>query len=146
VAKKRVIPDIDDIATSRAIGSIVQWLTELTNEQAEQTADELITLDPKPNISLDGSGGLKFKVELDQNVAVADLTGVSPGDLVSLSLVQDATGSRTASWASSWKFDGGSKPLSTAAGSIDFVSGRVESTDVNGNATIVIARLTKAHS
>lgn len=71
-------------------------------------------------VSLDFSTGNNFTTILNGNVSIANPTTPQPGQSGIIYIRQDATGSRTMSFNSSWDFAGGTAPtLSTAANAID---------------------------
>jgi hypothetical protein len=70
-----------------------------------------------------------FRFTATSNFTMAMPTNLTPGQSGLIIIAQDGTGSRVVTWASGWVASGGSKPvLSTAAGSIDYVSYFVETT------------------
>lgn len=71
-------------------------------------------------VSLDFSTGNNFTTILNGNVSIANPSNLQPGQSGIIYVVQDGTGSRTMSFNSDWKFEGGSAPtLSTAAAAVD---------------------------
>lgn len=59
-------------------------------------------------------------VVLGGNRAVADPVNMTPGLTYKLTVIQDASGSRTLTWGGSYKFPGGTPPtLSTAGNAVD---------------------------
>tara|TARA_R110001606_G_scaffold389279_1_gene555286 strand:+ start:60 stop:974 length:915 start_codon:yes stop_codon:yes gene_type:complete len=71
-------------------------------------------------VSLDFSTGNNFTTILNGNVSIANPTTPQPGQSGIIYIRQDATGSRTMSFNSSWDFAGGTAPtLSTAANAVD---------------------------
>ena len=93
------------------------------------------------NISVDLNAGQNFTVTLAGNRTLSNPTNCVAGQVGSIFVVQDGTGSRTLAYGTSWDFAGGEAPvLSTDADSIDRIDYIVHtSTDVH-------AVLTKAYS
>lgn len=122
------------LATS-AIGSTVQAYnanTAVTNAAQSFTAAQrggYVTLTDAATVAIDLSLGNHFQVTLGGNRVIGAPTNVVAGQSGVIRLVQDSTGSRTASWNSAFKFPGGTAPtLTTAANSVDLVAYHVEST------------------
>ena len=93
------------------------------------------------NISVDLNAGQNFTVTLAGNRTLDNPTNCVAGQVGSIFVVQDGTGSRTLAYGTSWDFPGGTAPvLSTDAAAIDRIDYIVHtSTDVH-------AVLTKAYS
>ena len=93
------------------------------------------------NISVDLNAGQNFTVTLAGNRTLDNPTNCVAGQVGSIFVVQDGTGSRTLAYGTSWDFAGGEAPvLSTDAAAIDRIDYIVHtSTDVH-------AVLTKAYS
>lgn len=71
-------------------------------------------------VSLDFATGNNFTTILNGNVSIANPSNVQPGQSGIIYIVQDGTGSRTMSFNSNWKFEGGNAPtLSTGASDVD---------------------------
>lgn len=69
------------------------------------------------------SGGNIFTVTLTGNATLANPTNLVAGQCGQIFITQDATGSRTLSYGSDWKFPGGTAPtLTTTAGATDVLS------------------------
>ena len=153
MAKQRAIPRVSDEQTDRAIKAVNEFVSELANEvqdlpatpYAEAQVVPLRELRPADNVAIDGRATNNLRLVLTQNVTIANPTGVLPGQIINISLIQDGTGSRTASWGSAWQMPGGAKTLSTAADAKDLYSGRVETVS-NGTATLILGSLALAHS
>lgn len=87
-----------------------------------------VTLTDAATVAIDLSLGNHFQVTLGGNRVIGAPTNVVAGQSGVIRLVQDSTGSRTASWNSVFKFPGGTAPtLTTAANSVDLVAYHVES-------------------
>lgn len=81
------------------------------------------TLTDAASITWDLDVAQSAKVTLAGNRALANPTNIQNGGAYSLVIAQDATGSRTLSYGSSYKFPGGVAPvLSTGANDIDVLS------------------------
>ena len=93
------------------------------------------------NISVDLNAGQNFTVTLAGNRTLSNPTNCVAGQVGSIFVVQDGTGSRTLAYGTSWDFPAGEAPtLSTDAAAIDRIDYIVHtSTDVH-------AVLTKAYS
>jgi hypothetical protein len=66
-----------------------------------------------------------FTVTLTGNTTLSNPTNLADGQILNWYIVQDGTGSRTMAYGSSFKWAGGSVPaLSTAAGSVDMITGQ----------------------
>ena len=93
------------------------------------------------NIAVDLNTGQNFTVTLAGNRTLDNPTNCVAGQVGSIFVVQDGTGSRTLAYGTSWDFAGGEAPvLSTDAAAIDRIDYIVHtSTDVH-------AMLTKAYS
>ena len=93
------------------------------------------------NISVDFNAGQNFTVTLAGNRTLDNPTNCVAGQVGSIFIVQDATGSQTLAYGTSWDFAGGEAPtLSTGGNAIDRLDYIVHtSTDVQ-------ALLTKAYS
>ena len=79
-----------------------------------------------------------YSLTLDQNLTIANPSDLTAGQSGSIFLVQDGTGSRTASWGSYWDFAGGTAPtLTTTASAVDRVDYVVRSsTSIHAVATL----------
>ena len=73
-------------------------------------------------ISVPSSITDSFRVTLGGNRTLANPSNPYDGQLYNFRIAQDATGSRTLTFGSKYKFAGGAPTLSTAASAVDFVS------------------------
>ena len=81
---------------------------------------EITSLTDATSITIDLADSNNFAVTLEGNRTLETPSNVVAGQCGSMFIVQDGTGSRTLSFASTYKFIGGTAPtLSTAAGAID---------------------------
>lgn len=100
-----------------------KFLTSLAakNAQAFQTLTDASTVAWNANL------GFNAKVTLGGNRTIGTPTNLQEGETIALKLVQDGTGSRTATFSSAWDFGAlGAPTLSTGAGKIDMVFGIVD--------------------
>jgi len=98
------------------------------------------TLTDGATITPDFAQGTNFTVTLAGNRTIANPSNLSTavGQSGSIFLVQDGTGSRTASWGSYWDFAGGTAPtLTTTASAVDRIDYVVRSsTSIHAVATL----------
>ena len=102
---------------------------------------DIVSLTDAANIAVDFNTGQNFALTLTDNRTLDNPTNCVPGQVGSIFIVQDGTGSRTLAYGSSWDFAGGTAPvLSTDAAAVDRLDYIVQtSTDVQ-------ALVTKAYS
>lgn len=87
-------------------------------------------------ITADFAVANNFSVTLGGNRVLANPTNLTAGQSGQITITQDATGSRTLSYGSNWKFPGGTAPtLTTTANAVDVLAYYVES------ATRITARI-----
>ena len=88
-----------------------------------------ITLTDGASIAWDASTGQVAKVTLGGNRTFAAPTNLVTGSFYSILVVQDGTGSRTATWNSVFAFTGGTAPtLTTTASAVDQIAFRYDGT------------------
>ena len=87
---------------------------------------------------LDLDRNANFKLTLSGNITLVNPANLTAGTTGSIFIVQDGTGSRTASFGTSWDFIGGTAPtLTTAASSVDRIDYIVlDSTNIHAVATL----------
>ena len=87
---------------------------------------------------LDLNRNANFKLTLSGNITLVNPANLTAGTTGSIFVVQDGTGSRTASFGTSWDFIGGTAPtLTTAASSVDRIDYIVlDSTNIHAVATL----------
>lgn len=90
------------------------------------SANAPVALVDGATITPDFAAGRNFTVTLGGNRALANPSNQVAGQSGVIIIKQDATGSRTLSWGSAFKFAGGAPTLSTAANSVDSVTYYVE--------------------
>jgi hypothetical protein len=84
------------------------------------------------SIATDGSSGGVFTVTLGGNRTLANPTNLATGGTYVWVIRQDATGSRTLSYGSLFKFPGGTAPtLTTTASAVDVLSAVYDGTQLN---------------
>jgi hypothetical protein len=90
-----------------------------------------ITLTDGATINWDTATGQVATVTLSGNRTFAAPTNLVNGGFYALEIVQDGTGSRTASWNAVFKFTGGTAPtLSTSASAKDYITFRSDGTNL----------------
>ena len=81
---------------------------------------EINALTDGANIAVDFDAGQNFAVTLAGNRTLDNPTNVDAGQVGSIFIVQDGTGSRTLSYGTSWEFPAGTAPtLSTSINAVD---------------------------
>ena len=87
---------------------------------------------------LDLNRNANFKLTLSGNITLVNPANLTAGTTGSIFIVQDGTGSRTASFGTSWDFIGGTAPtLTTAASAVDRIDYIVlDSTNIHAVATL----------
>jgi hypothetical protein len=91
----------------------------------------VLTLTDGATINWDVNSGATATVTLGGNRTVAAPTNLVAGAFYALEIIQDATGSRTLTWNSVFKFANGVAPvLSTAASARDYVVFRSNGTNL----------------
>jgi hypothetical protein len=100
---------------------------KLVDAAGVYTASAVVTLTDGGTITPDFNAGRNFVVTLAGNRILANPTNQAAGQSGLVIVKQDATGSRTLSYGSAWKFSGGAPTLSTTANSVDVISYYVES-------------------
>jgi hypothetical protein len=125
---------VDNLLSSSAVGTSVQAYdadtakTDVAQSFTAAQRGSYVTLTDAATVAIDLSLGNHFQVTLGGNRTIGAPTNVVAGQSGVIRLVQDGTGSRTASWNSVFKFPGGTAPtLTTAANSVDLVAYHVES-------------------
>jgi hypothetical protein len=118
--------------------------TTATDQLEGRYSVEVATLTDGATITPDFEANQNFTVTLGGNRTLANPSNVTSdkvGQVGSIFVVQDGTGSRTLSFGANWDFIGGTVPtLSTAASAVDRIDYVVRST------TSVHAVLTKGYA
>jgi hypothetical protein len=84
-----------------------------------------VDLTDEGNITADLNTGINFKVTLAGNRTLANLANAQPGDSGIIIVTQDATGGRTLTYGTNWRFPGGAAAggvLSTAPNAVDLLT------------------------
>ena len=106
--------------------------TTPTDQLEGRYSVEVATLTDGATITPDFEANQNFTVTLGGNRTLANPSNVTSdkvGQVGSIFVVQDGTGSRTLSFGSNWEFIGGTAPtLSTAASAVDRIDYIVRST------------------
>ena len=112
-------------------GLAVTSLGELTSTDNLDgvLAPTITTLTDGATITPDFATSCNFTVTLGGNRAMANPSNPVAGQSGSIFIAQDATGSRTLTWGTSWEFPAGTAPtLTTTASAVDRVDYIVRST------------------
>ena len=136
--------DVSGKANTSDIGTTIQAFdadTAKTDVAQTFTAAQratITTLTSGATVTPDFAASNNYTLTLGQNLSIANPTNLTAGQSGSIFLVQDGTGSRTASWGSYWDFAGGVPPvLTTTAAGIDRVDYIVRSgTSIHAVATL----------
>ena len=129
------------VATTAFVTAAIDPDTAKTDVAQTFTAAQrstITTLTSGATVTPDFAASNNYTLTLDQNLSIANPTNLTAGQSGSIFLVQDGTGSRTASWGSYWDFAGGTAPvLTTTAAGIDRVDYIVRSsTSIHAVATL----------
>jgi hypothetical protein len=96
-----------------------------------QAYSDIYTLTDAATITPDFINGNVQAVTLGDNRIIANPTSIKAGATYIIILVQDATGSRTITWGTKYKFSGGTAPtLTTTASKADVITLVAYSTDI----------------
>ena len=120
--------DVSAKANTADIGVTIQAFdadtakTDVAQTFTAAQRSTITTLTSGATVTPDFAASNNYTLTLDQNLTIANPTNLTAGQSGSIFLVQDGTGSRTASWGSYWDFAGGVAPvLTTTAAGIDRV-------------------------
>ena len=124
----------------------VTGIAEIANVGGDQNTnfDNSVSVDVKAmslgagSHILDLDRNANFKLTLSGNITLVNPANLTAGTTGSIFIVQDGTGSRTASFGTSWDFIGGTAPtLTTAASAVDRIDYIVlDSTNIHAVATL----------
>lgn len=89
---------------------------------APWTAAEGVTIPYALSLTLDFDAFVNAQITLTGNATIGAPSNAKPGQAGLIRAVQDATGNRTITWNSAFKFALGRKTLSTTPGAVDYVS------------------------
>ena len=117
-----VVPALASVATVRAGTSAADMLGVKNTLDAHAPA----ALTDAATIAVNLAAGIVFAVTLGGNRTLGAPSNQIAGRSGLILVKQDATGSRTLSFAADWKFLGGAPDLSTAAGAVDVIAWYVE--------------------
>ena len=116
----------EDNTVSTTDGLTITGAAEISNIRTHTNFDAGASQDIKDlgsstgTVVLDLNENANFKITLTGNLTLANPTSLTAGTTGSIFLIQDGTGSRTATFGSSFDFIGGTAPtLTTAASSVD---------------------------
>lgn len=116
------------IETGRAGSGGGSFNNAVTNTYTGAQIGSIVTLTDAATIAMDASLSNNFQVTLAGNRTFGNPTNMTPGQVGSIFINQDGTGSRTLSWSSYWLFPSGTAPtLSTAGNSSDRVDYIIQS-------------------
>jgi hypothetical protein len=87
--------------------------------QSRQHSQTLQTLADAATVNWNVDQGATAQVTLGGDRTIASPTNIVAGGTYTLIVKQDATGNRVATWGAAYKFEGGSKSLSTAPNAVD---------------------------
>lgn len=129
---RRMILDLEstvggDITQLRALlgtpSSVVGALLSTVNVFTANQSVQEVTLVDGATVTINAALGNNFELTLGGNRTLANPTNLTKGMVINLVLRQDATGSRTVTWGTTWDFGlAGTPVLSTGASKVDFVS------------------------
>jgi hypothetical protein len=87
---------------------------------AKNAIADIVSLTDAANVSLSFSNGQNFSLTLAGNRTLDNPTQCVPGQVGSIFIIQDGTGSRTLSYGTNWEFPAATAPtLSTSAAAVD---------------------------
>jgi hypothetical protein len=109
---------IKSIYTGNTVTSLGE--TTSTDQLEGRFAVEIGTLTDAATITVDFGSYQNFEVTLAGNRTLGNPSGQVEGQVGSVFIAQDGTGSRTLSFSSDWNFPGGTAPtLTTTASAVD---------------------------
>ena len=111
-----------EFVTTAVAGVAAGASTSAANTWTAGQRGEITTLTDGATITPDLNDSNNYTVTLAGNRTIANPTNCTAGQSGSIFIVQDGTGSRTASWGTYWDWAGGTAPtLTTAASAVDRV-------------------------
>ena len=136
--------DLTGYAQDSDIGTTIQAFdtdtakTDVTQTFSAAQRGTITTLTDGATVTPDFAASNNYTLTLGGNRTIANPTNLTAGQSGSIFLVQDGTGSRTASWGSYWDFAGGTAPtLTTTASAVDRIDYVVRSsTSIHAVATL----------
>ena len=87
---------------------------------AQNAIADIVSLTDEASVSVSFQKGQNFSLTLAGNRVLSNPTSCVPGQVGSIFIIQDGSGSRTLSYGTSWEFPAGEAPvLSTSAAAVD---------------------------
>lgn len=87
---------------------------------AKNAIADVVSLTDAADVSIGFANGQNFSLTLADNRTLSNPTNCVPGQVGSIFIIQDGTGSRTLSYGTNWEFPAGTAPtLSTSAAAVD---------------------------
>jgi hypothetical protein len=102
-----------------------------------------VALTDATTITPDFATGIDFTVTLAGNRTLANPTNAKVGERGTISIKQDATGSRTLAYGTAWKRENGAPTLTTTANATDYLVYEVKTVS-GGVATLILFNLIKS--
>jgi hypothetical protein len=103
-----------------------------------QSVTPVLNVTATGTITPDATASNNFSYVLTGNLTLANPTSPTDGQILNFRFKQDATGSRTLTCGSAFKFAGGTSPiLSTAANAVDFMSCYYDATDATYSCSLL---------
>jgi predicted transcriptional regulator len=112
--------------------------------KALKDAQAAYALTDAATVTPDGLLGRNFTWTIGGNRTLGAIQNTYPNARGTITITQDATGSRVLAVNSAWKRQGGLGVLSIAAGAVDELLYEVKAVDGSGNATRIVYELIKA--
>lgn len=106
--------------SNAARGAIATLATQQTYTRSQTVGP--VTLTDGPSIEIDASLSNVFRVTLGGNRALQNPTNLSDGQTIVILVRQDATGGRTLTYGSSYRWPGGAPTLTTTANAINAIA------------------------
>ena len=121
---------LDGVTALVSLGSANTWTA---GQRGEITA-----LTSATTVTIDMADSNNFSCTMAHNIVFANPSNDTAGQCGSIFLIQDGTGSRTASWGSDWDFAGGTAPtLTTTAAAVDRIDYVIlDATNIQAVATL----------
>ena len=85
--------------------------------------DPFVTLTDGATVTINALLGHNFYLLIGGNRTLANPTDLADGQVLTIVIKQDGTGTRTLAYGSKWKFANGANTLSTAANAVDVIGG-----------------------
>lgn len=126
-------------ATAAELRALTSPYVTVTPDSIADALDE-VTLTDGATITPDFGAGWNFTVTLAGNRALANPSNLGKRQSGYIRVVQDGTGSRTLSFGSAWKREGGAPTLTTTASATDYIFYQVIS------ASVIVYSIVKAPS